>query len=102
MRNQEAQSSAFVDKIKILGTSKRSHNAQRRRPKSSIDDMKTGAQTKPGEQTRGDAPLGRASLSALLTTCGLLFFFFFFIKCNNILISKVIMPQKQQKQIIYR
>jgi hypothetical protein len=77
MRNQEAQSSAFVDKIKILGTSKRSHNAQRRRPKSSIDDMKTGAQTKPGEQTRGDAPLGRASLSALLTTCGLLFFFFF-------------------------
>jgi len=75
MRNQEAQSNAFVDKIKILGTSKRSHNAQRRRPKSSIDDMKTGAQTKPGEQTRGDAPLGRASLSALLTTCGLLFFF---------------------------
>jgi len=43
----------------------RSHDAQKKRPKSSVNDVKTGAQSKPGEQTRGDASLGRASLSSL-------------------------------------
>jgi hypothetical protein len=52
-----------MDKIKIWGTSKRNHDAKRKGPKLSIDDVKTGAQSNPGEQTRGDALLGRAFLT---------------------------------------